>query len=88
MSLLTGKVACITGSSRGIGRACAVECAKHGATGLILHYLGDQETETDVQSLKHEIESTYTGARAVVVSGDIADSGTATKVSRSFSRVR
>ncbi|KAJ8595914.1 NAD(P)-binding protein, partial [Rhizopogon salebrosus TDB-379] len=52
------KVVCITGSSRGIGRACAIESAKHGATGLILHYFGDQETEAELQSLKVEINAT------------------------------
>ncbi|KAF8898784.1 hypothetical protein BD779DRAFT_1658901 [Infundibulicybe gibba] len=31
MALLTNKIVCITGASRGIGRACAAEAAKHGA---------------------------------------------------------
>ena len=80
MSLLPGKIVCITGSSRGIGRACAVECAKHGASGLVLHYFGDQTTHDEVLALKQEIETTYPSAKAVIVPGDIADPETATKV--------
>lgn len=81
MALLANKIVCITGSSRGIGRACAVESAKHGATGLILHYLGDQETEAELQSLKSEIHATtHNICRVVGVSGDIANSETSQHV--------
>lgn len=80
MALLPGKVVCITGSSRGIGRACAIECAKQGAKGLILHYLGDVATEQEVQSLKEDIEANYAPAKAVVVAGDIGDPATSSKV--------
>ncbi|KIP03956.1 hypothetical protein PHLGIDRAFT_25856 [Phlebiopsis gigantea 11061_1 CR5-6] len=80
MALLAGKIVCITGSSRGIGRACAIECAKHGATGLILHFLGDAETEQEVLSLQHEIESNYAPAKAVGVPGDISDPATSSKI--------
>jgi L-rhamnose 1-dehydrogenase len=81
MALLADKVVCITGSSRGIGRACAIESAKHGATGLILHYFGDQETEAELQSLKVEIHATtHNNCRVVGVPGDIADSGTSQQV--------
>ncbi|KAF8846342.1 NAD(P)-binding protein [Paxillus ammoniavirescens] len=78
MALLTGKIVCITGSSRGIGRACAVESARHGATGLILHYFGDLETEAELLSLKQEIETT--DCKVIGVPGDIADSNTAQKI--------
>lgn len=83
MALLSGKTVCITGSSRGIGRACAIECAKYGATGLILHYLGDEVTEQEVLSLKQDIEENYSPAKAVVIPGDIGDSATASKASLS-----
>ena len=81
MALLAGKTVCITGSSRGIGRACAIECAKHGATGLILHFLGDPVTEQEVLSLQRDIETNYASAKAVVVPGDIGDPATSKKVS-------
>ena len=80
MALLAGKTVCITGSSRGIGRATAIECAKHGATGLILHFLGDAVTEQEVLSLKQEIETKYAPAKAAIVPGDIADPATSSKV--------
>ncbi|KAG1783997.1 NAD(P)-binding protein [Suillus placidus] len=81
MSLLANKIVCITGSSRGIGRACAVESAKHGAIGLILHYFGDQETEAELQSLKEEIYATaHDHCQVVGVPGDIADSETSQKI--------
>lgn len=80
MALLAAKTVCITGSSRGIGRACAIECAKHGATGLILHFLGDAVTEQEVLSLQREIETNYAPAKATVVPGDIADPATSSKV--------
>ncbi|GBE77989.1 hypothetical protein BKA93DRAFT_722505 [Sparassis latifolia] len=78
-NLLQDKVVCITGASRGIGRACAVESAKQGARGLVLHYLGDPETEAEVQSLRVYVE-TFSDAKAAVVSGDIANPETSTKI--------
>ena len=89
MSLLVKKIVCVTGSSRGIGRACAVECAKHGAAGLILHYYGDESTTKEIQSLKEDIETTYIHTRVVTVPGDIAERDTSKKVQKelvSFSR--
>ena len=80
MSLLSGRVVCITGSSRGIGRGCAIECAKHGATGLILHYFGDTETTAEILSLSQEISTKYPGAKVRVVPGDIGDSVTSKNV--------
>ncbi|KAK7694716.1 hypothetical protein QCA50_001904 [Cerrena zonata] len=79
-TLVVGKVVCITGSSRGIGRACAIEFAKHGATGLVLHYFGDDETTKEIQTLKQEIEGTYSPAKVTTIPGDIADPKTATTI--------
>ncbi|KAJ6509500.1 hypothetical protein C8R47DRAFT_1004718 [Mycena vitilis] len=83
MALVSGKIVCITGSSRGIGRGCALEFAKHGATGLVLHYFGNAETEEEIATLKQEIQdsSTYPqNPKVVVVPGDIADPTTSTKI--------
>ncbi|OCH96141.1 NAD(P)-binding protein [Obba rivulosa] len=79
MSLLQGKVVCITGASRGIGRACAIESAKQGANCLILHFFGDAETQAEVDTLKNEIEANYS-ARVVAVPGDIADAATSRNI--------
>ncbi|KAF8078659.1 NAD(P)-binding protein [Lyophyllum atratum] len=89
MVLVANKVVCITGSSRGIGRACAVDFVKHGASGLILHYLGDSETEQEIQSLRSEVETK--GVQVVTVAGDIADPATSTKIvvagTKAFGRI-
>jgi len=77
MALLQDKIVVITGSSRGIGRATALECAKQGAH-LVLHYLGDSETTAEVTSLASQIE--VLGRKTVVVPGDISDDTISTTV--------
>ena len=42
MSKLLGKVAIITGASRGIGRAIAIELGKEGAS-VVINYSKDEE---------------------------------------------
>jgi len=56
----------------------AVEFAKHGACGLILHYQGNAETEVEIQSLQSQVESDT--LKVVTVPGDIGDPDTSTKV--------
>ncbi len=64
---LAGKVALITGSDSGIGRATAIEFAKEGAD-VVVHFLHDadgaEETRTAV---------TAEGAKAIVVQADVSD---------------
>jgi NAD(P)-dependent dehydrogenase (short-subunit alcohol dehydrogenase family) len=43
---LTGRVAIVTGSSRGIGRAIAERLAEHGATVIISSHKADDRAET------------------------------------------
>lgn len=56
----------------------ALEFVKQGASGLILHYLGDTETTEEIESLRKEVEAK--GARAVTIPGDIAILETSKKV--------
>ncbi|KAJ7597002.1 hypothetical protein C8J56DRAFT_304293 [Mycena floridula] len=76
--LVLGKIVCITGASRGIGRACAVEFAKHGASGLALHYLGDPVTESEINTLKQELESDT--VKVITIPGDIANPETSANI--------
>jgi len=65
--ILKGKVAVVTGSSRGIGRAIAVRLAQSGADVVINHRATPQEAEV-VASRVREL-----GCRALVVQADVAE---------------
>jgi L-rhamnose 1-dehydrogenase len=80
MVLLSNPVVVITGSSRGIGRACALKFAEHGCSALVLHYLGDSATDEEIKSLQAEIQGKYPTVNTIAVPGDIADPATSTKV--------
>ena len=67
--LLAGKRVVITGASRGIGRAIALGCARHGADVLIGH--SGRGKDDAVPTLRHQIG--LLGRRAVDLAGDIAD---------------
>ena len=45
--MLEGKIALVTGASRGIGRAIALELAKNGAN-VVVNYAGSQGKAEDV----------------------------------------
>ena len=64
---LQGKVALITGSSRGIGRGCAVEMARCGADIAINYHSHPQDAE------KVAMEVQNLGQRAVVFQADVSD---------------
>ncbi|MGC9140912.1 MAG: 3-oxoacyl-[acyl-carrier-protein] reductase [Caldimicrobium sp.] len=66
--MLEGKVALVTGASRGIGRAIAIELAKAGAE-VIVNYLGSEEKAKEVVK---EIESM--GKRAHLSRFDVSNS--------------
>lgn len=55
MGELTGKVALITGSSRGIGRACALRLAEAGAA-VVINYC---HREADARAVQTEIENRF-----------------------------
>lgn len=65
--MLNGKVAVITGASRGIGKAIAVAMAKEGAT-VVINYNGSKARAEEVQK---EIEEN--GGKAGVYQCDVSD---------------
>ena len=64
---LTGKVALITGSSRGIGRGCALEMARARAD-ITLNYHQDAK---GAESVAEEVRAT--GRQVLIVPADVAD---------------
>jgi hypothetical protein len=65
-NLLASKTIVITGSSRGIGRACAIECARNGAD-VVLHHYPDDLSRKEVAEMGEEIEKV--GRKSVAVEG-------------------
>lgn len=65
--MLTGKIALVTGASRGIGRAIALRLAKEGAS-VIINYNGSEEKAAET---KQEIEKQ--GGTAWIYQCDVSD---------------
>ena len=63
-----GKVALVTGGSRGIGRAVALELGRRGAT-VIIGYAGNEAAATE--TMKALIDA---GGKATALRFDVADS--------------
>jgi 3-oxoacyl-[acyl-carrier protein] reductase len=67
MSSLTGKVAIVTASSRGMGRAIANRLSQDGA-GVVVNYVSSPEkAETIVQDIKAQ------GGKAISIQGSVAN---------------
>ena len=64
---LKGKVALITGASRGIGRSCAIEMAREGAD-VAINYRSHPDEAEEVARIVRE-----SGCRAITLQGDVAD---------------
>ena len=65
--LLDGKVALVTGASRGIGRAVAIRLAAEGAS-VAVNYAGNQKAAEEVKAV---IEAA--GGKVLLVQADVAD---------------
>jgi 3-oxoacyl-[acyl-carrier protein] reductase len=65
---LAGKTALVTGASRGIGRATALELARLGAN-VVINYRGSAEAASEVQALIAE-----QGGKAIAVGADVGQS--------------
>ncbi|MEH2262661.1 3-oxoacyl-[acyl-carrier-protein] reductase [Nostoc sp.] len=68
MTLLEGKVAIITGASRGIGRAIAIELASQGAIAVVNYASSSAAAETVVT------EITEAGGEAIAIQADVSKS--------------
>lgn len=66
---LQGRIAVVTGSSRGIGRAIALELGRQGAHLIINHRRNS--TRTQAEAVAHELHNL--GRRTLVVKADVAD---------------
>lgn len=64
---LKGKNALITGSSKGIGRGCAIAIAKAGGNVAINHRSSADEAEEVAELVRKE------GGKAIIVQADVAD---------------
>lgn len=74
--MLTEKIALVTGASRGIGKAIAIELAERGAT-VIVNYSGSEEK---AQQTVSEIKKN--GGEAVAVKCDVADFAACEKLAK------
>ena len=67
MARLDGKTALVTGASRGLGRAIALEIARHGAS-IAVNYVQSREAASEVAT---QIETM--GPKAIALQADISD---------------
>ncbi|MEJ1967150.1 MAG: SDR family oxidoreductase [Rhizomicrobium sp.] len=76
MNILSGKTALVTGASRGMGRAAALELAKAGAQVLVHYSNGAKEADAVVAEIR------ATGARAETVQADLSQADGAHRLAK------
>lgn len=74
MTALTGKVAIVTASSRGIGRAIAQRLGKDGAAVAVNYMASPEKAEAVVQ------EITANGGKAIAIQGNVANKADVTRL--------
>jgi 3-oxoacyl-[acyl-carrier protein] reductase len=74
MSSLTGKVAIVTASSRGIGRSIALRLGKDGAAVAVNYVASPEKAEAVVQ------EIIANGGKAIAIQGSVANKADVTKL--------
>src|SRR5208337_2996918 len=72
--LLDGKIALVTGASKGIGRAIALELARRGAK-VALNYRSDTAQAENAAAEIREL-----GSECILVQGDVAEKGEAKRI--------
>jgi 3-oxoacyl-[acyl-carrier protein] reductase len=64
---LAGKIAIITGASRGIGAATAIKFAEAGTSGIVINYVNDRAAASQVAALCERL-----GAETLVIKADVS----------------
>lgn len=78
---LHGKVALITGAGRGIGRGCAIELGRRGAS-VVVNYAN---SKTSADEVVREIEAFGNGAKAISIQADVSKP---TEITRLFEEAK
>jgi 3-oxoacyl-[acyl-carrier protein] reductase/pteridine reductase len=66
---LTGKIVLVTGGARRLGRAIALECARHGADIVVTYLSSNSEAEKTVSEIQR------LGSKARALQCDVTDEG-------------
>lgn len=77
---LAGKVAIVTGASRGIGRATALALARAGAGVVINYHRGIDADLDDIAAIDTLSAVQATGRTAMLIEGDVAQANTAERL--------
>ncbi len=77
--ILNGKVALVTGASRGIGKAIAIEFARQGADVIVNYIKDEQEASKAVDEIKN------IGRKSIALKADVSDFN---EVSKMFEKIK